>query len=486
VFKSVYPIDVSGGTNHFSVLTTMSAPSNRISIWQNDGNENFEEYIIDSDFANAWCAYPIDLNSDGLIDIVGAAANDDQIAWWKNDDWDFIKYIIDDAFDGARCVYPIDLDEDGDIDVLGAANLADDIVWYDNDGDENFTKKPIHENFDGAWSVFAIDLDDDNDIDVLGAAADANTICWWENDGSENFTAHIIDSTFDGARSVYAVDINGDDDIDIVGAARPAHDICWWENDGSIPPNFTKNVIDSAFNGANSVYSIDIDGDNDNDVLGAALGSGWITWWENDLGNSYDVGMVSIDMPLNVPQDTTMNPQATVKNMGTLSETFGVTCEIEPGGYLDHKGVYDLAPGDSTQVIFDDPFTFTSGSYTVTIYTNLEVDENSSNDTLEIVIETYDPGIAEGISDIPHVLTFSAPTITKKRSEITLALPQATKVTLVIYDALGRLTETVISKSFSAGNHRIAINLDLPAGIYFYNLKTAAGEAVIEKFLLVE
>jgi hypothetical protein len=446
---------------------------------------NWAEHVIDGFFNGACSIYAIDLDSDGDIDVLGAANLANDITWWENDGSEnFTEHTIDDSFNGAWSVFAIDLDSDGDIDVLGAANAADDITWWENDGSENFTERTIDDSFNGAYAVFAIDMEPDGDIDVLGAAAAGDAITWWENDGSENFTEHTITDSFDYAISIYAIDLDGDGDIDVLGAANLADDITWWENDGS--ENFTEHTIDDSFDGASSVYAIDMDDDGDVDVLGAANVSDDITWWKSDL-KVLDVGTVSIDIPSIVPQDTTINPRATVKNMGTDTVNIPVTCEIEPGGYIDTQIVSNLAPNASMQVIFDDPFTFEEiDFYTVTVYTQLEADENPTNDTLEMIIETYDPGIAEGISDMPQVLTFNAPTITKKGGEVKFTLPQATTVTLVIYDVLGRLAETVISKRLPAGSHRIDISLDFPAGIYFYNLKTASGEAVIKKFLLME
>jgi len=72
--------------------------------------------------------------------------------------------------------YACDVDSDGDIDILGAASGADDITWWENDGSEDFTKHTIDTNFDGAYSVYACDVDGDGDIDILGAAYLGNDI----------------------------------------------------------------------------------------------------------------------------------------------------------------------------------------------------------------------------------------------------------------------------------------------------------------------
>ena len=99
------------------------------------------------------------------------------------------------------------------------------------------------------------------------------------------FTEHTIDADFNGAEAVYAIDVDGDGDIDVLGAARDADNITWWENDGF--ESFTEHTISSNFDGAHSVYAVDLDGDSDIDVLGAAMNSGNITWWENDGSESF-------------------------------------------------------------------------------------------------------------------------------------------------------------------------------------------------------
>jgi hypothetical protein len=52
-------------------------------------------------------------------------------------------------------------------------------------------------------------------------------------------------------------------------------------------------------------------------------------------------------------------------------------------------------------------------------------------------------------------------------------LPVSQKVTLTIYDVLGRVVETVYEGKKTAGDHQIAFNAkDLASGVYVYQLKT--------------
>jgi uncharacterized repeat protein (TIGR01451 family) len=103
--------------------------------------------------------------------------------------------------------------------------------------------------------------------------------------GTIPFSEHGIAESFDGADSVYATDVDGDGDMDILSAASIADDVAWWENDGG--ESFTEHTIAGDFDGAYGVYAADVDGDGDVDVLGAASLADDITWWENDGDESF-------------------------------------------------------------------------------------------------------------------------------------------------------------------------------------------------------
>ncbi len=211
------------------------------------------------------------------------------------------EHTIDGYFQGACSIYSEDIDGDGDMDVLGAALIADDITWWENiDGSGIFwIEHTVDGDFDGARSVYSEDINGDGYMDVLGAAYTADEIAWWENiDGSgTSWTEHTVDGNFDGVRSVYSEDIDGDGDMDVLGAAYKADEIAWWENIDGSGTSWTKQTIDGDFDSAYSVYSEDIDGDGDMDILGAASTSPTedITWWENIDGSGTSWAQHTVD-----------------------------------------------------------------------------------------------------------------------------------------------------------------------------------------------
>ncbi|MHC4395858.1 MAG: FG-GAP repeat domain-containing protein [Planctomycetota bacterium] len=296
--SSVYAADVDGDGD-MDVLGA-GASVDAIMWWENtDPNGNGTSWTgheVDSDFDGAQSVYAADVDGDGDLDVLGAAYEADDIAWWENtagDGTSWTEHAVDSDFDGASCVYAADVDGDGDLDVLGAAYNADDMVWWDNtvgDG-TNWAEYTVDFEFDGASCIYAADVDSDGDLDVLGAAGDSNEISWWENTVGvgTSWTEHTVDNDFDGASCVYAADVNDDGDPDILGAASLANDISWWENmSRPCERTFSDKLVlpsDSTFDGAYSVYAADVDGDGDMDILGAAYLDNDITWWENIVGS---------------------------------------------------------------------------------------------------------------------------------------------------------------------------------------------------------
>ena len=289
--QSVYSADVDGDGD-LDVLGAGFYASD-ITWWENavgDGSV-WTEHTIDGSFGGAASVYSADVDGDGDLDVLGAGFIASDITWWENTTGDgsvWTEHKVD-GVDGAQSVYSADVDGDGDLDVLGAGFYGDDVTWWKNTAGDGsvWPKHAVDRSFDGAQSVYSADVDGDGDLDVLGAARDGGDITWWENtagDGSV-WTEHAVTGSFDGAQSVYSADVDGDGDLDVLGAAAFADDITWWENTGGDGSVWTEHTIDGSFASALSVYSADVDGDGDLDVLGAAWSGDDITWWENAVGD---------------------------------------------------------------------------------------------------------------------------------------------------------------------------------------------------------
>ena len=200
-------------------------------------------------------------------------------------DVQFTERVISTTADGARSVFATDVDGDGDTDVLSASHFNGKIAWYESDGGSppTFIERVVSTAADHASSVFATDVDGDGDTDVLSASEFGDKIAWYESDGGSpaTFTERVISAAADGAVSVFTTDVDGDGDTDVLSASWLDDKIAWYESDGGSPPAFIERVISTTADGARSVFATDVDGDGDTDVLSASWFDDKIAWYEN-------------------------------------------------------------------------------------------------------------------------------------------------------------------------------------------------------------
>jgi len=236
--------------------------------------------------------YTADLDGDGDTDVLSASSYDNKIAWYENTDGlgSFVtKQVITTSADGVNSVRSADLDGDGDLDLLSASNNDNEIAWYENtDGFGTFgPQQVIAMSTSGVWSVHAADLDGDGDQDVMSASFGSDKIAWYENtDGQGTFILQqvIITMIVNGACSVHATDLDGDGDPDVLSASTYDDKIAWYENTDGLGTFGPQQVITTSAYYAKSVHTADLDGDGDPDVLSASYDDNKIAWYENTDG----------------------------------------------------------------------------------------------------------------------------------------------------------------------------------------------------------
>jgi len=283
---------VAADVNSDGVMDIVGTRLSSIRWWENTDSMGTEWFhrLIEVDFSGVRSICMADVDGDGHLDVIGAASYIDEIRWWRNyygTGAYWTEHVIAIGFNGAHSVFAVDIDGDGDNDVLGAAINGDDITWWENaDGaGTSWIEHSIVTDFDGAISVYSSDIDSDGDQDVLGAAYLGDCIAWWENANGIGtlWVEHEIENDFPGARSVFSEDLDGDGHYDVLGASFSGDEIRWWRNADGFGTTWENRAIATSIDGPSSVYATDIDGDGDSDVLGTVFNSHEISWWENRI-----------------------------------------------------------------------------------------------------------------------------------------------------------------------------------------------------------
>ncbi len=253
----------------------------------------FSRHIAGDNIPYVHITFPVDLDRDGDVDIIGGSGLDTHKVFWLENlgSGNFTFHQVDAMANGVSNsgVYACDLNGDGHIDIIAsltkpAGPVSDnEVAWYENDGHQGFTKHRIY-SFGQPDYVFATDLDDDGDNDVFATfwgIPDMGRAVWFENDGFGNFTPHIIVDNYRMGRSIIAADFDGDGDKDVVTIAAYLNArMEWWKNDGS--ENFTHHFIESGID-CIELETHDFNDDGIPDLLYTSVSYSnpqiaWLTW----------------------------------------------------------------------------------------------------------------------------------------------------------------------------------------------------------------
>lgn len=176
------------------------------------------------------------------------------------------------------CIYDFDGDTHLDLVVAMAGNYsngyAGSVDILINNGDGTFATAVNYATNDYTWSVHVNDFDGVNGGDIVtgnmhsGAPASVSVLL---NNGDGTFQAAVNYAAPDRVHAVFSVDLDGDTDIDVIAGFYTDNYVAVYLNNGD--GTLQAPVYYTAGSGARGVFAIDLDGDTDNDIISANVNS---------------------------------------------------------------------------------------------------------------------------------------------------------------------------------------------------------------------
>ena len=185
----------------------------------------------------------------------------------------------------------VDLDADGDLDVVSSHDER--ITWYENDCTIKPTPAPSVRPSYSPRPTHSFNPTPRPSISPKPTHLPTHRPTMKQFHCAENAfdVTHVIDEPdtstgYNGAygcNSIFAIDVDGDFDVDFVAGNGQDNAVAWYANDGY--EDFTKFSITDSTQASSyqatsvaDVFSIDVDGDGDIDVLSASFGDDKIAW----------------------------------------------------------------------------------------------------------------------------------------------------------------------------------------------------------------
>ncbi len=270
---------------------------NQVSWLRQISPGEFEESIIAELAPGPVFTEVVDLNGDGLMDVLVACMgivipNNGRIGsvmlLENQGDGSFVPRVLLESVPRVTYVTCADLDGDGMKDlVVGMFGFLDgEIRWMKNLGNYKFESHGLLD-LSGTIHAPVCDVDGDGDLDIVALVSqDWEEIHVFENDGKGNFHGRVAYGALNkdfGSSGLCVADVDRDGSIDIVytngdgldystPGPRSWHGLQWLKNDGS--GNFEYRRI-ADLPGAHSPLVVDYDGDGLQDIVVVSAYNDW-------------------------------------------------------------------------------------------------------------------------------------------------------------------------------------------------------------------
>lgn len=432
-----------------------------------------------------------DMNGDERPDILAAAWNDDEIAFWINSgeptpQWE--EHTVEESLDGAAFCDGGDLNGDGLIDIAACGFYAEAVMIYLADGNDGWTVYQLCDDLADAHEVHLTDINGDGLLDCVAAAGGNCSIASWLNDGStpDSWDRHDVCLGMEGGRSVCFGDFDEDGDVDMAGCALVCDDIRWWENSGEAVPEWTEHQIENYFNGSHMIRACDMNCDGFTDLICTAFGNGRTGVWYNSgtvpvewdkqlLAGSFGLalGVEAVDINGDGLPDlagTSMNPDqlAIWINNGDLPSTWEKT--VVDDYLLDG---WPLGSGDFNGDGRQDLTAGGNGAGYIRWYENMP-----------------GTGIFHGEEDLSLALSFPNPS--HSGVQVRVNLPAPCDLSLSIMDIAGREVRFLHGGSSPGGwsehfwDGSSSDGTICGEGVYLIRAENSNGDLIVEKVTLLK
>ncbi|MFT5819154.1 MAG: putative repeat protein (TIGR01451 family) [Crocinitomix sp.] len=248
------------------------------------GHAQFSPFndVTAGEIYNPYELIPIDFDMDGDMDIVGRTW--DYLFWQENlglgeMSASVIIFIELETQDFAIA----DFDSDGDNDIVVSNN-----GWLTrlllNDGEEEFEETDLPEIM-GITLFKIVDFDGDGNLDIVGTKF--SEIVWLEGDGTGAIIAeHELETDVIGYIDFILSDIDVDGDYDILWCSNFEEGAVYIIENLGGGVFGDRVLIDEGMTNPSSVYTTDVDGDGDLDILYGswAYDDGGFVYWNENMG----------------------------------------------------------------------------------------------------------------------------------------------------------------------------------------------------------
>lgn len=244
-------------------VVSASIDDGHVRAYINQGHLQFEQQIISTDVMGAYRLIATDLNADGETDFLLPSIESHEIIALIADNQEqphgYRKLIIAGDIQIPTDAQTGDFNGDGLMDVVSTSFADNRLLLHLQNSQGDFSTEMITNTPQQPRKIVVADFNDDQIPDILLASSGDNSVRLFGNSGHANFKEILISDQLTGIRSIAGCANPADKLPNFVAAATDDNQIVLFTNNGQ--DNFTRTVVDNDLPGADGLRCVDIDGD---------------------------------------------------------------------------------------------------------------------------------------------------------------------------------------------------------------------------------
>ncbi len=430
----------------------------------------------------------VDVNQDGLTDIVGVSSYSGDVCWWKNNGTSvgWSQNYIDGALMGAFTCDVGDFNGDGHPDVVAASNSQNDVVAYIAQSPFGYSwdKYTLETNYHHPVSVATADYNNDGKDDfAIASSYGSGNLRWYDFlDTQSSWVYHVMSGA--GAQSIYDIaahDMDGDGYPEIMAASYGENRIFWCKNKEYLGENWEIHPVSSYFGGALGVSAGDMDGDGVPDVLGCAFTGDKVSWWRVS-GFTTPSTVTSSILDIQPP-----NPGRAVWEYlywsATLPTGTGVRVRLKTSYSSGSMGSWSAWINSATTL---GSLVAQGGQY-LQYQAELYTSNPNVTPSLKDITVLWNPVSIEDEGSAPadgRKVWLTSGNPVSGAFSVGYNVEQAGFVDIAVYDVTGRTVAVIGRGDMEAGQYTGMVT-DLPAGSYAVVMQTS-GEFAAQRVMVIE
>ena len=210
-------------------LVAITNSNNEFHVFRNTGqNESdpasrYERTRITGSNVAATDIQVADMNNDGKQDVLISSSGDEKISIYLNQSLGQVSFsseiVLSNNATDVNSIYPVDLNGDGLMDVIASETGATRISIYMNNGNNTFTKSTVASSVSNVRKVSSFDVNNDGDFDIVSISSGSfGQLVYYSGNGDGSFSsASQLASGIDGF-TFQQGDLNGDGLVDLIVA----------------------------------------------------------------------------------------------------------------------------------------------------------------------------------------------------------------------------------------------------------------------------